>query len=108
MQVDKDVLQAALARAITDSVTPEVQKEVFKQAIEQHLFRTRDGSKGVLSESFERALNEATANLAREIVSQPENTQKIREMLQQAFDDTMGSESFLAKIREKMMQWLRY
>jgi hypothetical protein len=111
MEVDKDVLQAALARAITESVTPEVQQKVFQSAMEQFLFRvdTRgSGGSSVISEAFKRALEEATRDMARKIVNEPENAERIRASVQAAFEEELASPTFLVKVREKITRGFGY
>ena len=103
MEVDKDVLQAALARAITDSVTPEVQREVFQKAMTNFLFRADSrGESAPITEAFKRALQQATETLAKEIVMSPDNRAKIAKAVQDGLDDAMKSRTFIDNISARI------
>lgn len=110
MEVSGDVLQAALAKAITESITPDVRDAVIAKALQQHLFYEdkRNGNASVITETFKRALNDATSELAKEVVSRPENNERLRVSIQEAFEATISDKAFIAKISEKMMSWLRF
>lgn len=102
MQVDPNILQVALAKAITDAVPPEMQKEIFARALHDHLFHaSRNSDKSPISDSFQRALNDATRALANEIVNEPENKAKVKATIQKAFDQSLESGNLLQKICDK-------
>lgn len=111
MELDKDVLQAALARAITDSVTPEVQREVF-QAMTNYLFRavgdTHRGEKSVITavitDAFQRALADATREMARAVVAEPENQKRIKETIQKAFEMALDTRALQERLAEKFVK----
>lgn len=107
MDMDKDVLQAALARAITDSVTPEVQKEVFRNALTGFLFRadTR-GDSSPISEAFKRALQDATIAVARDVVAQPENRMRIVEAVKAGLDEALKDQKLVESITTKFIRAL--
>ena len=101
MEVSGDALQAALARAITDSVTPEMQKEIFAKAMGQFLFNadTRRGEMPPITAAFQDALRIATKEMANKIVNEPENQERIRGVVQTAFDETMNDPATATKLR---------
>jgi UTP:GlnB (protein PII) uridylyltransferase len=104
MEVDKDLLQVALAKAISESVPPEMQKEIFAQALAKHLFNTGSNSKeSVISSTFQQALNKATAELAHEIVNSPENVPRIRDIMQKAMIAFLDDPNTVRKITEKFV-----
>src|SRR5690348_9202564 len=87
MEVSGDALQAALARAITDAITPEAQKQIFEKAMLEYLFHKDSRSATTpLTDAFKKALNDATATVAQQIVNEPENRAKIATAFQEAFD----------------------
>ncbi|HEY5022465.1 MAG TPA: hypothetical protein VII30_08270, partial [Gemmatimonadaceae bacterium] len=101
MEVSGDALQAALARAITDSVTPEMQKEIFAKAMGQFLFNadTRRGEVPPITSAFQDALRLATKELANKIVNEPENQTRISDVIRAAFDETMSDPATVTKLR---------
>src|ERR1700675_4934182 len=106
--VDKDVLQAALARALADSVTPEVQGRVLKEAILAYLFTPqREAYSGKeqtpLSKAFQKALDAVTLQCARELFAQPESKKKIEDALRSAFDKALADPAIVDKTAEKML-----
>ncbi|HEV8658918.1 MAG TPA: hypothetical protein VGS96_09820 [Thermoanaerobaculia bacterium] len=107
MEVDKDVLQVALARAITDSFTPEIKEKVIRQAIEHHLFevdrRHNSGGESPISGAFKNALNDATREMARLVVNDPANTEKIKGAIQRALDEALADVSFIEKLKERLV-----
>jgi hypothetical protein len=101
MEVSGDALQAALARAITDSVTPEMQKEIFAKAMGQFLFNadTRRGETPPITAAFQTALRLATQELANKIVNEPENHARIRRVIEAAFNETIDDPATATKLR---------
>jgi hypothetical protein len=101
MEVTGDALQAALARAITDSVTPEMQKEIFAKAMGQFLFNTdtRRGETPPITAAFQDALRLATKELANKIVNEPENQARITDVIRAAFDEVMKDPATATKLR---------
>lgn len=109
MSIEKDVLQGALAQAITNAIDNEAREKIFRGALIEHLFaEPRGGGNNVLTSAFERALNDATAKLAQEIVNEPENRERIRESFRKALDNKLSNDELVSKIGDKLMQWLRY
>jgi hypothetical protein len=104
MEVDKDLLQVALAKAISESVPPEMQKEIFAQALAKHLFNAGSNSKeSVISTTFQQALNKATADLAHSIVNSSENIPRIKEIMQKAMMDFLDDPNTVRKMTEKFV-----
>jgi 4-hydroxy-L-threonine phosphate dehydrogenase PdxA len=107
---EKDLLQAALAKAITDAVPPEVQKGVFQKALQNHLFYSDDGRHGngaVLTDIFKRALDDATRSIAHAIVSQPENEARIREAIQAGLEDALKDGALRKRIGERIIRGIQ-
>lgn len=105
MEPTKDaLLQAALARALVDAVSPEIQREVFKEAISNFLFRVDDHGKGILKDSFERALKDAVGMIAREIVATPEYRKKMDAMMHVAMDEALKEEAFVKVIKDRLVR----
>ncbi len=97
MAVDNQMLQAALAKAITDSVTPEIQQGVFRDAIQEYLFHGAD-KQGKLKDAFERALADAAVTVARAIVEMPENRNRLQAAMQAHFEETLRTPVMLNKL----------
>jgi hypothetical protein len=78
--VDPGILQAALAKALTDSVSGEVQSAVLKEAMWAYLFTPRrlnayDNKETTpLSAAFEKALDAVTRKAVEEVLSEPAHT----------------------------------
>ena len=109
MQVEGDVLQAALARAILDSVPSEMQKEVFRKALEAYLFhKDRVGETSPVQHAFKMALDRATQDLAMEVVNEPENRERIKQAFRESFDQMLSSGEFTEKAVQKMVGSLRW
>lgn len=109
MELDKDVLAVALSKAITDAVPAEMQKEIFTRALRDHLFRSeRAGDRPALSHAFERALNEATQELARKVLEEPENQEKVRAAFREMLDQLLADGVLIRKWTDKILGAIRY
>jgi hypothetical protein len=107
VSLEKDALQAAMARAIVDSVTPEVQREVFQKAILEHLFTVRrDGYSGkettTLSEVFAKALDRAVFAITEKVLNEPDNQEMIVSAVRSAFEQTVVKSALLGKLTERL------
>jgi len=99
MQVDQNVLQIALAEALTKSVPPEMQKEIFSRAMYEYLFAPKRGTdKSPVSEAFQRALDEATREIAKQVINEPENLKLIKETIRQGLVGSLENKVLLDKI----------
>jgi hypothetical protein len=102
---DKDILQAALAKAITEAVSPEVRKEVFQKAMTNYLFRAAgDTPRSVITDAFQRALDDATREMARAVVAEPENQKRIRETIQKALEMALDTRALQERLAEKFVK----
>jgi hypothetical protein len=96
------ILQTALAKALVDAVTPEMQKEVFKEAICEFLFRVDRDGKGALQDSFQRALNDATREIAVQMVHQPDILERIKQSVRTAIETALEDRTFIERIQKKL------
>lgn len=109
MIIDKEVLEVALARAITESMTKGEQDKVLAQAMHGYLFtKIRSSpydSKEVdpLSEAFRKALDTATYQLVKDFLDEPEQKTKMRAVVEAAFAMAMTSPVATEKIAEKLL-----
>jgi len=108
MEVDQNVLQVALAKAISEAVPADMQKEIFTKALYEHLFKPNRNGDSPVSEAFQRALNDATKELAQEVVRDPENMRKVKEVVQSALDKALTDGSLLTKITGKFSNSFGY
>jgi len=102
MEIDREVLQIALARAITEAVTPQMQKEIFAKAMHEHLFKSTSFDKSPISQAFQRALDEATRDIAREVVREPENLKQIHAVMRKSVESAIESPAFMEDIAKKI------
>ncbi len=103
MEVDRDILQVALSKAITEAVPPEMQKEIFSRALHEHLFKTNRDGRSPISEAFQRALDDATRDLAREIVRDPENMIRVKDTIHSSLTEALESKSLFDKVLNKLL-----
>ena len=98
MEVSGDVLQAALAQAITNAVPAEMQTEIFTRALKEYLFTAGRGEKSPISTAFQEALKRATSDMATAVVNSPENGPRIRAFMQSCFEEALQDKDFMGRI----------
>lgn len=109
MNVDPNILQAALAKALTDSVTGEVQSAVLKDAMWSYLFTPRklnayDNKETTpLSSAFEKSLDQVARTVCTEVLSEPENKARLRTAIQAAFEAALLSSVSTEKLTGKFL-----
>ena len=106
--VDPQLLQAALAKALTESVTPEVSKKLLEEAMLAYLFTSRrepysNKEATPLSDAFQKALDAATKTIAAEVLALPENKAKLVAAMQSGFDVAIKDTVVTEKLAEKMI-----
>jgi mannitol-1-phosphate/altronate dehydrogenase len=106
--VDPQLLQVALARAITDSMSKEDQHVVLAQAMNAYLFtKTREGysSKETdpLSQAFQKALDGATWQLVRDFLNEPAQKERMLAAVRVAFEQAMAAPAVTDKLAEKFL-----
>jgi hypothetical protein len=110
MQVDPKLLEVALARAITDSVSPEDQQKILAQAMHAYLFtKTRESYSGKetdpLSEAFKKALDNATHELVKQFLSEPEQKARILDGVRAAFEAALTTTPVIQdKLTERIVR----
>jgi hypothetical protein len=110
VDMNQDVLQAALAEAITKAVTPDMRNEVFVTAVREFLFRTDRSRQGPapLTEAFDRALRDVVVNVAEEMLKEPETYNRVREFYRAAIDKTLSDPNVAETLTRKIIHALRY
>jgi len=110
MEINSDILTAALAKAVADSVSTELQQEIFAKALHLHLFveNQRDGGRSVIKDAFTKALNQVTEQLAVDVVAEPENRARIEAAFRAALDLALKDGALVERIANKMTGSLRY
>jgi uncharacterized protein HemX len=106
MKIDSEALNLALAQAVMNAFTPEMQTEVFREALRGYLFEPVTDNYGKkpspLTQAFQKALDNAAYSVAKEFVSQPEQTVRIQAALKEAFDAVIVSPDFKQKVVDKV------
>jgi hypothetical protein len=103
VEVDKDLLSVALSKALVDAVTVETRDKIFAGALNNYLFAPSSRDDAPISQAFRNALDHAVRDLAKEIVSQPDNLERIKAEVQKGLD--LALESIAEQVRGKMTRF---
>lgn len=106
MEIQVDVLQAALARAVSDSVSKEMQGQIFEKALLDYLFRAERGGQTRLHDAFQRALNESAQGMAARLFAAEPWRTKLEDAVRGAIEDALPS--IREKLAKKLADGIRY
>jgi hypothetical protein len=108
VNVDPQLLQVALARAITDSIAKEDQQQILAAAMNHYLFtKVREGYNAKetdpLSQAFTKALDGATWQLVRDFLDEPAQKERMLAAVRVAFEQAMAAPAVTDKLAEKFL-----
>ena len=107
MKIEGEELNAALAKLLLEAITPETRNGIFAEALKQHVFAPTKDSYGtqhpsLFSKTVKEALEGAVRRVAADFVAQPEQMEKIRDQVKQAFDAMLANGQLAAAVLARM------